>query len=284
MAALAALAILSGCASRGDGDGALSDSDRLVSVGDSTLYVHDVVKRIPVALPAEDSVALFNSIVANWRDSQLIEHFAEDNIDDLEQIEAMTRQYRQRLISQSYRRKLRQAGKSDISAAEIRRYYDAHKDEMVLTAPILKGIFLKVSAKAANLREIRQWVFSGRADGIDNLEKFGLTDALQYSYFEDNWVNWDVIEGLIPYRFGTPDSFLRSTRNFETERNGAIYLLHISNYLLGGRPMPYDYAAREIEEILTADQASAYEEQMLQQMRRQARKEGYLKEYSNAKP
>lgn len=282
VAAIAAMVVMMSCGRSGKGsDG--RDTDLLMSVGDSTLYEHDVVRLIPVAMTPDDSLALFNSIVANWRDSHIIERYAEEYIDNLEEIDQMTADYRRRLISESYRRKLRQIGAREISQEEIQRYYNSHRDEMVLEAPVLKGVFLKIPANAANLKEIRKWVFSGKPDGIDNLEKFGLTDAVQYTFFQDRWVDWSVVESLIPYRFGDAEAFLKANRNFETSSNGVIYLLHVANYLPSGRPMPYDYAAGVISETLAADGSTAYERRMLQDMTRQARKEGYLIEYNRPK-
>lgn len=274
---LAALA--AGACSRGDRD-KTRDEDVLVMVGDSALTRVEVVSRIPGGLAPEDSAAMFNSIVDAWVERLLLEEFGRENIEDMERIDRMTDAYRRRLIAETYRRDLREAHASGVSEERIRAYYDAHRDSLTLDGPVVKGVYLKLPSSATNIEAIRRWIFSGTPSGIDNLEKYGLREAVQYSFFEDEWTDWDRVAEQIPYRFSSPEEFLAGQSDFETEHGGITYLLHISDYLPAGAPMPREYAEPVIAAMLDTESAAAYERRLLKSLYSNARRQGRLKAVS----
>lgn len=259
------------------------DDELLVVVGDSSLYLRDVLLRIPGGLSEADSAAMFDAVVNSWVERVLLEDFGRRNIDDMDRIDRLTAEYRNRLIAESYRRQLRENRNSGVSDESIADYYKAHKDELLLESPVIKGIYLKIPSNAANLDNIRRWVFSGTSDGIDNLEKYGLTDALQYSFFEDRWMDWQRVARQIPYRFFEDDAFVESTDNFETEYQGVTYLLHISDFIRSGEAMPEEYATPVIAELLDSRSAADFESGILSSLYRSAVKEGRLKQYGYKK-
>lgn len=248
----------------------------LVAIGDTALTLSEVELRIPVGLSPDDSVAMFASIVDTWVEDILLAEFGKENIDDMDRIERMTKDYRNRLIAESYRRRMHENNPSKVSEERIRDYYNSHPEEMKLQRPLVKGIYLRLPSKTSNLSDIRQWIFSGKPSGIDNLEKHGLRDALQYSFFEDRWVDWQNVADQIPYRFGDPDAFLESHRNFETAKRGVTYLLHISDVCKTGTPMPQEYATVRIGEILDTRSASDYERSLIDGLYRKAIKEKHM--------
>ena len=112
---------------------------------------------------------------------------------------------------------------------------------------------------------------------MDKLEKYGLKEAMQYDYFADRWVDWQVISEQIPYRFYDPDAFVESTKNFETTYNGSTYFLHIISYLKSGDVMPFDFARDQIAEILSGNKQKEHERRLIASLYNQALKDGRLK-------
>ncbi|MDE7380859.1 MAG: hypothetical protein K2N03_01855 [Muribaculaceae bacterium] len=253
------------------------EEDVLVSIGDSSLTLRQVLLRIPGGLAEEDSVAMFASIVDNWIDEMLLSEVANDNINNLDDIEEKTRQYRRRLIVAAYRRQLRENGQINVSEDSIRSYYTHHRESLKLERPVVKGILIKIPADASRLKDVEQWAFSGRQEDIDKLDKYGLKETLQYSFFENRWVDWQNIAEQIPYRFGDADTFLTTHKNFETTYKGITYLLHISAYKESGSEMPEEYAKLAIAERLESESLADYEQKLLSSMKKRALKEGRLK-------
>lgn len=248
----------------------------LLSVGDSSLKLSDVVRRIPQGITATDSAEMFSSIVDSWVQDMLLTEVAAENVPDMERIDRMVADYRNRLIMMEYRKRMKESAGGAPSDEEIRRYYEAHADDMRLEHPVVKGIYIKVPSNAERLESVRQWVFSASRASIDKLEKYGLKGAMQYDWFADRWVDWEVIADQIPYRFYDADAFVESTTNFETEYNGSIYLLHISEYLKSGDVMPYSFAAEIIRERLTQQSRGDSDKKLMQSLFRNALSNGKL--------
>ena len=123
---VALLGASSGCrreSERVDGEPASRDFE-LLSVGDSALMLSDVVSRIPQGISEADSAAMFASIVDAWVQDMLLTDVAADNLPDLERIERMVADYRNRLIMMEYRKRMKQDARHAPTDDEIRRYYE----------------------------------------------------------------------------------------------------------------------------------------------------------------
>ncbi len=249
----------------------------LLSVGDTTLYLASVVRQIPQGLAEADSIAMFSSIVDSWIQDVLLIEMAADNLPDLDRIERMVSDYRNRLIMMEYRKRMKHDSRRKISDDEVKRYYEAHADDMRLEHPVVKGIYIKLPSDADRLENVRQWVFSATRESIDKLEKYGLKGAIQYDWFGDRWVDWEMIAAQIPYRFYDADAFVESTVNFETEYNGSTYILHISEYLKSGDVMPYQFAVEQIREALSEKELAESDRKLMQSLFSKAVSDGTLR-------
>lgn len=254
-------------------------SETVAEVGDSILTVTDVICRIPVGITPTDSAMLFDAIVDGWIERLLLDKLGQDNIDDMHEIERMVDQYRRKLIVASYRRSLRASHRWKVPEDSVRSYWSLHRPEFVLGRPVIKGLYVKVPSDVSRLSDIRRWMQTATPDAIDNLEKYGLRDAVEYSFFIDKWTDWNVLSRQIPYSFGNPDDFVAHHRNFETVYGGMAYILHITAFLPSGEQMPYEVAAPLIAEVLEADAGETYERRLIAGLYARARKEGSLRDY-----
>lgn len=268
---------LFGSSCGGSEKSSVEEPDALVQIGDSVLTLSAVVDRIPTGLSAEDSTTLFRAIVDDWVKEQLLSEVAMRNIANSEKIEEMVRNYRNTLIINEYRAIMKRNHRSEANDKAIREYYIANADDMLLERPLVKGIYIKIPADAQQADKVRKWVFSaGKAD-IDKLEKYGLKEAMQYDWFGDKWVDWQVIADQIPYRFSDPDAFVKSSTNFETEHNGSLYLLHISEALTSGDKMPFDFARDRIADILSTEADRNYDGELVRSLYEKGVREGTVK-------
>lgn len=253
-----------------------ASGDVLVSVGDSSLTVDEVLLRIPRGLDPTDSVNMFRRIVGDWvRDLVLID-VAEKNIPDMARIERMTEAYRNGLIVSQYLSVMSERSASDVPESRIRDYYEAHRSSFVLDQPLVKGIFIKVADNDESLDNLRRWMSHMTDESVDNIEKYGLRQASRYEYFRDEWHEWNVVAEQIPYRFFDADAFVRSSSGFETSVDGSVYLLHISDYVPSGSEMPYEFARHKIREILRATDIASYRERLIVDIYRDRIRSGEL--------
>ncbi len=272
------LPILASCSRhKSNSDSTGQDADILVMVGDSALTLRDVLVKIPSGLPSADSILLFQSIIDGWLERNLLTNLAEEKLDNLQEIEQMVEDYRKKLIIASYRRKLREGYKDGVKESEIKGYYNAHKNEFELDRPVVKGLYIKIPSDSKRIYEIRKWMKTATPDAIANLEQYGLPEAIEYSFFTNKWMDWDMLARQIPFRFDNPDSFVSENENFETSQRGITYILHISDKLLSGNQMPYEIASGVISERLSENNGEKYEEKLMNTLYTNARKSGHLK-------
>lgn len=255
------VSLTAGCGHEKKQDG--SGQDILVTVGDSSLLLDNVLISIPVGLSAEDSAEMFHAIVDSWIERQALAEVAEENAIDIDRINRLVDDYRSRLIIDDYLHKMVGSRGSEPQEKEIRQYYEANKDKFILNAPLVKGIYIKTPDDDDRLPDLKRWIQTATESAVDNIEKNGLRHAVQYEYFADRWLEWNVVAEQIPYRFYDADAFLRSTRNFVTSYDGSTYLLHIFEYLPSGAEMPYEYAASKIAEILKDRNSAQYRKKLL---------------------
>ncbi len=245
-------------------------ADILLAHGDSLLTLQYVTGRIPVGISASDSIELFKKIVAGWVEDMVLTDMAKSKLPDYSEIQRMADDYRNRLIVMSYLKMMRANSPSNVREDSVRRFYEAYKEEMLTERPLVKGILLKVPANVSGLSEIKRCLFTATDESLDELESQWATDAVRYDYFENTWVDWQVIAEQIPYRFFDPDAFLASTRNFETTSGGSVYLLHISDYLPTGSEMPYEFSSSRIRAILEKANMKKYEEDLVRALVKRA--------------
>lgn len=269
--------LLAGCSSHTETSTLSDSSDILVTVGDSSLTITAVQALMPRGLSPEDSTAMFNSIVEGWLEQMLLSDLGQRNIVDMERIDRLTADYRKKLIVAEYRRNVRDSHSDNVSQANIDSYFASHKDEMMLDTPVVKGLYVKIPADSERLSDVRRWMMTATPDAIDNLEEYGLRDAIEYSFFDNHWTPWSDIASQIPYRFGDVEDFIKKNPDFETTYRGITYFLHISESLPAGSEMPREIADPLIRERLEALYGDKFEQRIINDIYRKAESDGHLK-------
>lgn len=255
-----------------------TDNDFVAQYRDSVLLMSDILRQLPAGISPSDSVALIRKIADQWIDGFLIEDLAASQIEDMDRIDALTASYRRSLIADSYRRKMRRNGVQPVDMEGVKAYYKTHYAELRLERPIVRGLFIRIPATSRHLDDIRQWMKNADPESYDALENTGRLEATAFRYFADQWTDFDVIAGEIPHRLGDGDSFVENTIDFETELNGTVYILHLTDYRKSGSLMPEEYAAPIIEDRMKALHLADYEAGLVRALRASAIEKDILKE------
>lgn len=238
----------------------------LLRYGEKELTVDDVTGLIPEGLLSADSAAMFHSIIEGWIRDEVLAELAEDRLYDMEAIERRVNDYRNSLIVQEYLMRMRESHATEIDESKVRDYYTTHRKGIKLEVPLIKGIFLKINKDSRGKEEIKNLLTSGDPEKIDKLEQEWLDRSLEYTYFQDKWIDWETVSGLIPHRFGDPDEFLKKEHYFEGEYGDCAYYLEVTDYLPSGEEQPFEYARGWISEILTQGQLAEYENNLVESL------------------
>lgn len=260
------IVLICGCRGKKETDLSLSEDKVVIQLGDSVLYEHEVYARIPAGITSQDSAMLYDAIVQDWLEKRLLVDVAELNLPAIERIEKMVEDYRMQLITNEYRRVMAESNVDAVSDAEIARYYNAHRDELRLQWPLVKGVYVKVSSYASHLEDIRRWISSEDLQEIEQLENYGLRGAMQYDNFKDTWVSWKSLSELIPWRFDESADFLVKDFVFDKTIGSSVYMVRILDVMPEGEVMPMEFARKEISRILADRKRSSYDSDLIRQL------------------
>jgi len=263
--------VLSACDSSKNPDG----SDLIATVGKSMLTRNELIKALPGGLSPDDSTSYARAYIRRWIDARLVERVATDAV-DIAEIDRLTSEYRLNLIMSQYRRAMATQADASFSEDSLKAYYEKHKRDFVLERPLVRGVYLKVPDDAVNLRTLKRLYTSTKAADMDRLEKEAPKTALHYDYFREQWIDWEQIETRIPADIASPDAFLRTGKPLDMSQDGYTYLLHISEYLPSGAPLPFEAAEPMIRERLLTRNRRTYDAELLKDLYEQALENGTL--------
>ena len=270
-----ALTAVAACSMSNTDPTATMPKDAVARVGRELLKRAEVQQAIPANISAADSATFAEAYIKTWVSDKLITEVALEQIGNTEEIERLTEEYRRNLIMWKYREMaVRTDSALQITEANIRAYYDDHKSELKLSQPQLKGIYIKIESNAPSIAKVKKLYKSAKQDDIEELEKVGLTGAIHYDYFRDQWIPWEQIITKIP----TEISPLKLHKGYtlEYESDGFTYLLSVSDLLPIGATMPYEVAAPQIRETLESTRLIILDEHIRERLFEQAKSQGKI--------
>lgn len=252
-------------------------SDPAARVGDRWLSKSEVRRNIPAGVSEADSIKAANAFINNWVENEATMIIAERNIPDTEEINCLVENYRRELLMWEYRKRKAEENVTDpvLTEDQIEEYISLNADAFMLDHPIVKGIYIKIPEDAPELAEVIKLYQSDRPDDIDRLDK-SVSSAVNYEYFRDTWMNWLQIEDRIPYDGfdKSPGTFPIDNKNLEHHFDGYVYLLHITEVIKPGNPMPSSYAQPFVIEAVKRENALDYDKTLRQLLTTEALDDG----------
>lgn len=252
----------------------------LLSVDKDFLYKEDVEHFITANTPVIDSARFANEYVRRWIEDALFYRMARRNVRDTKEVERLVENYRRSLLLNIYQDKLiAQRLLREISDEDVNSFYERNKDLFLLDAPMIQGLFLKVSQKAPKLSSVRKWMENAESEDIESLEKYSLTNAIAYDYFIDGWRMLDAISARMPITSEALFAQLQKENLVEISDTGAVYLLNVTTLLRKGEHKPLDMAADEIRALLANSMKANFVKEAKRDLLRQAVESNNIKFY-----
>ena len=266
-----------GCCSKQE-----SPKEVLARVGTATFTQRQLDEVMPDGLTDSAQIVFANSYIDEWIAEQLLYQMARKNLPGVERLEKLVEMYRRELFIHEYRKRLSDERISNrLPEDTLQQFYDVHKNEFLLHKPIVKGLLLKVPTNAPQLSSLRKWVASAGKNGVENIEKYAIKNAIGYDYFFDHWVWFDDVKDNIPYEFSDDKTFLSKHKTFEHKGDDMIYLLYIDSYLVTGEVMPYEFARSRILEILLNEYRVKFNRELEQELYDEALIDGTIERFYN---
>ncbi len=252
-------------------------TDPAARVGNRWLSKAEVRRNIPAGVSGQDSIKAANAIIKNWVENEATMIVAERNIPDTEEIDKLVENYRRELLMWEYRRRKIEENVIEpmMTEQQLDEYISKHAGAYILDHPIIKGIYIKISDNAHELNDVRQLYTSDKADDIDKLDKL-IESAVSYEYFRDTWRNWHHIADRIPYDGfdSNPEEYPMVKKNLDHRFDGYVYLLHITDVISPGKPMPASYAKPFVIESIRREKALDFDKTIRQLLTSEALADG----------
>lgn len=225
----------------------------LVKVNEHTLTKEDVLSVLPKNISSADSLLWAESYIKQWVKDNLVYDVALQNLGDKNraEIDRLVDSYRRSLVRYRYQEQLvHERLSANITDEEKRIFYDENQDQFELDHSLIKGLFLKIPIDAPNLDEVKKWYRSTSEASIEKIEKYSVQNAVVYDYFYDKWVSFDEVFVNIPIQVTNENEFLRTHSFVEIADSSYCYLLNIEEYVAKGKIAPFEYASKQISDML----------------------------------
>ena len=224
----------------------------IVTVGNQTLTLNNLIKGIPDNLHDADSVSIVEDFINRWIKTQLTLNQAELNLSsDEKNVEQQLQDYRTSLLVYMYQQKMLEQKHSPlVREQEIEKYYNEMHDNFKLQENVVKGVFIKIPRNIPNQYQVRQWCRSRKQEDLVNIENYCAQHSLQYEIFLEDWTPFKRINNLLPNPISNEERFLPWNKNYETRDSTYNYFIGIEEFTLIGSTAPLSYVESRIKAIL----------------------------------
>lgn len=255
----------------------------LVELNGDVLYEEDLLQVLPLGITGKDSVEFSEKYIRNWIEDVMFYQNAERNIPDTRDIDRLVSNYRRSLIEHEYQRRLlEQKFSAEITDEEIENFYNDNSGMFLLNESLVKGLFLKIPAKAPDLQRIRAIYTQTDDESFEEIEKYCIRNSARCEFFYDNWRNLAEIEVLMPQHDIPLEDLLEKQESLEMKDEDNIYLLNVSEYLRKGGIEPLEYACGKVRMLLINNNEVSYMKKIREELYQSAVNKGLI-EYHRQK-
>lgn len=239
------LCILVSCSSKSNND----DELLLAEVGDYTLLKKQVMSVMPHGISSEDSISFVKNYTDAWVLNKLLYDKALSNIRDKDgSIEEQVARFREQLYITSYEQLFaNQKLDTIIPQNLIDEYYNAHKQEYILSVDIVKPIFAVVP-KQKLTSKIKKYFYSQDVDEFDIFREFVYEESKKF-YLGKEWVVLEQLKQEVPVEL-IAQANVFDAKGIVLEDSAFAYCIKITEYAKAGTPKPKELAYEEIASIL----------------------------------
>ena len=255
----------------------------LVELNGDVLYEEDLLQVLPLGITGQDSVEFSEKYIRNWIEDVMFYQNAERNIPDTRDIDRLVSNYRRSLIEHEYQRRLlEQKFSAEITDEEIENFYNDNSGMFLLNESLVKGLFLKIPAKAPDLQRIRAIYTQTDDESFEEIEKYCIRNSARCEFFYDNWRNLAEIEVLMPQHDIPLEDLLEKQESLEMKDEDNIDLLNVSEYLRKGGIEPLEYACGKVRMLLINNNEVSYMKKIREELYQSAVNKGLI-EYHRQK-
>lgn len=230
----------------------VTDDKLVAQVGEKKLFQSEISKIIPAEIIEQDSVQMANDYIRKWVKQELLINKANENL-TLEQknLTKEIEEYRNSLIIYKYKNELmNQQMDTLVTQRQIEQYYNANPDNFKLNNNIVKAIFIKIPNDVANPKLLKELVDDTSEEGLNALREYGIQYAKGFDFFNNNWVDFEIVKRNIPEEITDERQFLSRNNQIELKDSIYYYLVGFQDYKLQNEIAPVEYVENNIKNLI----------------------------------
>jgi hypothetical protein len=277
---LTSIVFLLQCTKTGD-----TDDKVIAKVGEKTLLQSEIDQIIPKNIEVEDSILMANDYVRKWVKQELLIKKANENL-TLEQknLNKEIEEYRNSLIIYKYKNELmNQQMDTLVTKTQIEQYYNENPDNFKLNTNIVKAVFVKIPNQVANTKLIKELVDDNSEEGKNALREYSIQYAKSFDFFNDNWVNFELVKNNIPGNINDDKQFLARNNQIELKDSIYYYLVNIQDYKLQNELAPLEYVENNIKNLILNKRKIDFLKQVEENIYKEGVRQNKFTIYSNEK-
>jgi len=224
----------------------------LAKVGDTYLYKSELNGYFRSGTSPEDSIIMFKALVEKWIRKQLIVEKAKLNLTREEMdVEKELEDYKTSLIIYKYEQKmLKEKLDTNVSNAEIEKYYNQNIQSFNLSSPIVKAQYIKLSIKSPQLDKLKLWLKTDNPENVRLIDEYCFKYNVKYNYFNDEWISFENIKMMMPFTSNVTENYLSMNKLIELTDSTNLYLLKIREIKFSGTTAPLEFVKPNIKSII----------------------------------
>jgi hypothetical protein len=224
----------------------------VAEVGIRKLHLSEVSAVIPKELSTEDSTVVADDYIRKWIRQELMLRKAEENLSaEVKNVEKELAEYRNSLLIFKYKNELMaQRMDTTITDSQILGHYTANPENFILDHSIVKAIYVKIPAEAADPLRLKAMTEDTSTEGISQLRDYCVQYAINYDIITNRWIRFDQILKNIPLSIEDPEQYLQQNQFIEHTDSTSFYLVAIHDYKLKNNQAPVEYVRGHIKSLI----------------------------------
>lgn len=141
-----------------------------------------------------------------------------------------------------------------VSADQIKKYYEEHKDEFILQDYIVKALYFKIPSSVDYKKEKIQYAFLLKNDkDLMKVNSFAKLYAENYHFNDSSWVYFSEVVKDIPVNKYNVDNLVlnRSKTYFSDDKY--VYFINVIDFKLKDEAPPLEFLTNDIKNIIVAE-------------------------------
>ena len=166
--------------------------------------------------------------------------------------------YRRSLLKYRYEQNfVNQRLETAITAAQIERYYDSHKDNFQLTVPIVKARFLNISSDSPSLSVLKAKMSSEDPEDLAEADSIAYSAAMRYTDYGGGWVDAVTLSREFGKDYGQLLSSKKKGFIEEDDGKGNLSIAYVAQMIGEGETGPVEYFESRIRDIILSTRKQA---------------------------